>query len=115
MAAYFTEGEPVADHDALARQAAAVGLDEAEARRLLAGDAWAAEVRADEADARRLGITSVPFFVVDRQYGIAGAQPADVVLGALRQAADGSLRACAPPPGAESTDERGQPRAGEPG
>ena len=86
MAAYFTEGEPVADHDALVRQAVAVGLDEAEARRLLGGDAYAAEVRADEADARRLGITSVPFFVVDRRYGIAGAQPADVLLGALRQA-----------------------------
>jgi predicted DsbA family dithiol-disulfide isomerase len=86
MAAYFTEGEPVSDHDALVRRAVAVGLDEAEARRLLAGDAYAAEVRADEADARRLGITSVPFFVVDRRYGIAGAQPADVLLGALRQA-----------------------------
>lgn len=86
MAAYFTEGEPVADHDALARQAQAVGLDQAAVRRVLAGDDHAGEVRADEAEARRLGVTSVPFFVVDRRYGIAGAQPADVLLGALRRA-----------------------------
>lgn len=86
MAAYFTEGEPVADSDALVRRAVAVGVDGAEARRVLEGDAYAAEVRADEDDARRLGITSVPFFVLDRRYGIAGAQSADVLLGALEQA-----------------------------
>ena len=86
MAAYFTEGEPVADPDALVRQAVAVGLDEARARRVLESDTYAGDVRAEEADARRLGITSVPFFVVDRRYGIAGAQSADVLVGALEQA-----------------------------
>lgn len=86
MAAYFTEGEPIADGAALERQAVAVGLDGDNARRVLAGDAFAADVRADQADARRLGITSVPFFVFNRRYGVAGAQPADVLLGALQQA-----------------------------
>jgi predicted DsbA family dithiol-disulfide isomerase len=28
----------------------------------------------------------VPFFVIDRAYGIPGAQPAEVFLGALRKA-----------------------------
>jgi len=28
----------------------------------------------------------VPFFVIDRKYGIPGAQPAEVFLGALRKA-----------------------------
>jgi predicted DsbA family dithiol-disulfide isomerase len=28
----------------------------------------------------------VPFFVLDRAYGISGAQPSDLILGALQQA-----------------------------
>jgi predicted DsbA family dithiol-disulfide isomerase len=28
----------------------------------------------------------VPFFVLDRTFGVSGAQPAEVLLGALRQA-----------------------------
>ncbi|HVM03365.1 MAG TPA: DsbA family oxidoreductase [Acidimicrobiales bacterium] len=103
MAAYFTEGEPLADHQALVRAAVAVGLDGAEAGRVLAGDAYADDVRADQADARRLGISAVPFFVVDRRYGVAGAQPADVVLAALEQAwARRSSR-----PGADASAEGG--------
>ena len=36
--------------------------------------------------AQALGISGVPFFVLDRTYGVSGAQPAEVLLGALRQA-----------------------------
>jgi hypothetical protein len=43
-------------------------------------------VRADEAVASALGITSVPCFVVERAYGAAGAQPADVLAGLLERA-----------------------------
>ena len=43
-------------------------------------------VRADEAEARALGITGVPFFVVDRKYGVSGAQPADQLLAVLERA-----------------------------
>jgi predicted DsbA family dithiol-disulfide isomerase len=59
----------------------------AEARTVLADpDAYAAEVRADEQQAAELGATGVPFFVLDRKYGISGAQPAEVFAQALRQA-----------------------------
>ena len=44
------------------------------------------EVRADEARATALGATGVPFFVIDGTYGVAGAQGADVLLGALERA-----------------------------
>jgi len=43
-------------------------------------------VRREEAEAVELGITGVPFFVVDRRYGISGAQPVEVLLGALERA-----------------------------
>ena len=86
MRATFSEGEPTADHDALVRLAAEVGLDADEARGVLASGRYAEEVRADERDAQRFGITGVPFFVVDRTYGVSGAQPADVLRSVLDKA-----------------------------
>jgi predicted DsbA family dithiol-disulfide isomerase len=91
MRAYLTEGQAIGDRDVLVAAARDVGLDEQDARAVLEGDRYAAEVRRDEAVARQIGITGVPFFVVDGRLGISGAQPADVLLGALERAwADGS-------------------------
>ena len=84
LRATFTEGEPIGDVETLVRLAAEVGLDAEEARDVLRGSRFADEVRADEREAQRFGITGVPFFVVDRTYGVSGAQPAD----ALRQVLD---------------------------
>jgi len=39
-------------------------------REVLESEAFAAEVRADEADAQELGVSGVPFFVVDGRFGI---------------------------------------------
>jgi predicted DsbA family dithiol-disulfide isomerase len=86
FAAYFTDGEAIADRDTLARLAGEVGLDAAEVRDMLASDAYAADVRADEARAGQLGITGVPFFAIDEKFGISGAQSAKVITDALMQA-----------------------------
>ena len=86
LAAYLVDGEPIGDPDALVRLAAEAGLDEPGARAVLASDRYLDAVRADEAQARALGITGVPFFVVDAAYGVSGAQPADVLLDVLRTA-----------------------------
>ncbi|MEV5314173.1 MULTISPECIES: DsbA family oxidoreductase [unclassified Streptomyces] len=86
--ANFAEEQSVFDDtERLVEIAVAAGLDAAEARTVLADpDAYAAEVRADEQEAAQLGATGVPFFVLDRKYGISGAQPADVFTQALTQA-----------------------------
>jgi predicted DsbA family dithiol-disulfide isomerase len=86
LLAYFTEGEPIGDVDTLVRLAGQAGLDEGEARSVLESDKYLADVREDQATARMLGISGVPFFVLDRTFGVSGAQPAEVLLGALRQA-----------------------------
>jgi len=86
LAATFTEGAPIGDPDTLVGLAAEVGLDPDEVRATVDGDAYAAEVRADERRATALGISAVPFFVVDGAYGVSGAQPPDVLLGVLEQA-----------------------------
>ena len=85
MRAYFTEGELIGDADALARLALEVGLPEDKVRELLAGDRYAQEVREDERTAMSLGINAVPFFVVDRRMGAAGAHPAEALGELLRR------------------------------
>ena len=86
MKAYFTEGLPISDIDTLIRLAVDIGLNGEEARAALKSDAHAAEVRADEEMAAAFGIHGVPFFVLNRKYGISGAQPSDVFLEALERA-----------------------------
>lgn len=88
LKAAFTDGEPVGDREALVRLVAEAGLDADEARTVLAEGTYADAVRADEAEAQRFGISGVPFFVVDRTYGVSGAQPADVLLQVLEKAWD---------------------------
>ncbi|MBL7965296.1 MAG: DsbA family oxidoreductase [Flavobacteriales bacterium] len=83
--AYFCEGVHLADRQELLRLAKEVGLDHAEAKRVIESDAFTAEVRADEAEAQRLALRGVPFFVLDGRYGISGAQDSNVFLNALRK------------------------------
>jgi|ERR1700754_3096784 predicted DsbA family dithiol-disulfide isomerase len=84
--AYLGEGQLVADHATLVRLGAEAGLDADDVRHVLASDRFAKEVRAEEREARALGINSVPFFVIDRTYGVSGAQPSETLLEALNTA-----------------------------
>jgi predicted DsbA family dithiol-disulfide isomerase len=82
----LSEEQPIGDRDVLVRLAAEAGLDADAARAVLGGDRFAQAVRDDEEEARNLGIRGVPFFVLDRAIGVSGAQPTEVLLGALTQA-----------------------------
>jgi predicted DsbA family dithiol-disulfide isomerase len=86
LAAYFVETENVADHDTLSHIAAGVGLDEVRVKEVLTGDEYADAVEGDVREAVSLGATGVPFYVVDRKYGIAGAQPVEVFAQVLEKA-----------------------------
>jgi predicted DsbA family dithiol-disulfide isomerase len=88
MRAYLTEGELVSDHATLRRLAAEVGIPDAEVADLLATERLAEEVRDDERTAAALGITAVPFFVVDRAIAASGAQPPELLRELLRRAAE---------------------------
>ena len=77
MKAYLEEGVLMSDHEALVRLATEIGISECETRHMLGGDEYLADVQADLDRARGLGITGVPFFVLDGKYGVSGAQPAE--------------------------------------
>lgn len=69
----FIANLDVGNHDVLTEVAVSLGLNEAEVREVLAGERYADEVRADEYMAARLGIRSVPAYVVDGEKTFTGA------------------------------------------
>ncbi|MEU3918717.1 DsbA family oxidoreductase [Streptomyces sp. NPDC029004] len=88
--ANFAEERSVFEPEILVDLAVEAGLDADEARAVLADeDAYADDVRADEREAAELGATGVPFFVLDRRYGVSGGQPAELFTKALEQAWQG--------------------------
>jgi predicted DsbA family dithiol-disulfide isomerase len=86
FAAYFAEGADLADMETLTALAEDAGLEAQAARDVLATDAYRDAVMQDQAEAQHLGITGVPFFVLGGRYGVSGAQPPEVLAGALARA-----------------------------
>ena len=82
----LVEGEVLDDPDTLVRLAGEVGVPAEEVWDVLATDRYADEVAADIRTARELGIGGVPFFVIDRRYGVSGAQTPEVFVQALETA-----------------------------
>lgn len=84
--AYFTDTKNVGDINTLADLAESAGIDCSKALEVLNDEtAFANEVRGDERTAQQIGVTGVPFFVVNQKYSISGAQPQETFLGALTQ------------------------------
>jgi predicted DsbA family dithiol-disulfide isomerase len=86
--AFFLEGRDVGDHGFLIEVAAEVGMDVGAVRLLLDGDADKETVREEIATAQRLGVTGVPFFIFAGQFGMPGAQPADILASAITKAGE---------------------------
>lgn len=73
--AYFAEGRHLGRLDELVELAFDAGLDPDQAQQALVEDRHADAVDADCAAAAALGITGVPFTMIDGRWGIPGAQP----------------------------------------
>lgn len=85
MKAHLCEGEVLDDLDTLLRLGVETGLPEEETRQVLHSTRYTDQVNADLHQARRLGITGVPFFVLNNTHAISGAQPLEVFTQALTQ------------------------------
>jgi predicted DsbA family dithiol-disulfide isomerase len=84
--AYFTDGRNLSDRATLTAVAVEGGLDAGEVNEFLAGDRGAAEVRRWEQQGQRLGISGVPFFVVNGAVALSGAQSPETFRAAIEQA-----------------------------
>lgn len=91
--AYFTHGRNPSDQEVLVETAAAVGLDAAEARDVLASDRFADHVRNLERQWWEAGVASVPTLIINDKYVITGGQPAATFERALRHIAQESAAA----------------------
>jgi predicted DsbA family dithiol-disulfide isomerase len=86
LRAHFIEGADLSDRDTLVALLSEVGAEPGRIRAVLDSREYVYAVRDDIEEAERLGANGVPFFVIDRKYGISGAQPAETFLQALRTA-----------------------------
>jgi len=73
--AYFTEGRDIGDSAVLCDIAAAIGMERDVVDRLLSSDADIEDIRARDAHSRKMGVNSVPTFIVGQQHAVPGAQP----------------------------------------
>lgn len=86
LSAHFEHGVDIGAREALVKVGTDAGLSATDINEALDTDKYADDVRHDFAEARALGVTGVPFFVIDRKYGLSGAQPAELFSQALEQA-----------------------------
>ncbi len=85
--ANFEDGRNVGDHAVLANLAESVGMDRKLVESLLASEADKDTVIGEIEAAQKMGVNGVPFFIMDGQYAISGAQTPDVLAGAFRDIA----------------------------
>jgi len=84
--AYFLDGVDLTARENLVAVAASAGLERALAESWLDDPQARAAVAAEDARAREIGIEGVPFFIFDGRIGVSGAQPAEALLDAMKQA-----------------------------
>jgi predicted DsbA family dithiol-disulfide isomerase len=86
LKAYFSDGENVDDPNTLIKLGAEIGLNESEIKSMLASNQFDDAVDQDIYESRLIGVRGVPFFVLDRKFGISGAQPDEVFEETLEKA-----------------------------
>ncbi len=72
--AFFLEGMDIGDIDALVKIAQRAEMDPTMVRRLLAGETDTEDLQAREEHARKMGVNSVPTFILANQAVVTGAQ-----------------------------------------
>jgi len=83
--AYFTDGVDLSKDENLTSTAVEAGLKEELVGRILADDASQMTVALAEKEMQKLGITGVPFYIINNRYGISGAQPTETFVKALEE------------------------------
>jgi predicted DsbA family dithiol-disulfide isomerase len=83
---HFEQGRDIGSQEYLTALGRDLGIGATEVSELFTTEKYSDDVRADFEEARALGISGVPFFVIDRKFGLSGAQPAETFTAALNQA-----------------------------
>ncbi|MEO0916164.1 MAG: DsbA family oxidoreductase [Pseudomonadota bacterium] len=86
--AYFVDGRDIGDHEVLADIADTAEMDAAMVAKLLASDADTDDIRARDAHSRKIGVGSVPTFIVGGKHAVPGAQPPEMWVGVINEIKD---------------------------
>jgi len=84
---FFLEGRNLADRQTLLDLAQRGGLPRADAERCLEQQLLRNAVEEQDEHARKLGVEGVPFFIFDHKLAVSGAQPPEVLVQAMSEAA----------------------------
>lgn len=85
LKAYFTDGIDLSKKENLVKVAVSIGLEAQSVNNLLNSNDGLAEVELAEAEMQKLGVSGVPFYIINRQYGMSGAQPTTTFKQALEE------------------------------
>jgi len=85
MKAYFTDGMNLANTSDLLQLIIELGFDSVKAKDILDSDQYADQVKAEIEEAKQVGVQGVPFFVLNRKYGVSGAQQEEYFYNVLQQ------------------------------
>lgn len=76
--AYFTKGQDIGDKQVLADIAETIGMEREVVLRLLEGDSDRDLIQSRDTHSRKMGVSSVPTFIVANQHAVPGAQPPEL-------------------------------------
>ncbi len=76
--AYFVDARDIGDDEVLADIADSIEMDAAVVTRLLKSDVDAQDIRDRDAHSRKMGVNSVPTFIVANTHAVPGAQPPEL-------------------------------------
>lgn len=85
MKAYFEEGIDLTNTQNVTEIATKNGLDEELVLQLLNSNEGVNEVHMIQESMRAMGISGVPFFIINDQYGLSGAVPAEQLVQAFKE------------------------------
>jgi predicted DsbA family dithiol-disulfide isomerase len=83
--AYFTDGIDLSKEENLVYTAVAAGIQQEKVKNILSDDAEQMAIVFAEEEMYKLGITGVPFYIINNRYGVSGAQPTETFVKALRE------------------------------
>lgn len=85
FALFFLEGANLADNAILVEAADAIGMDKSFVEEFLQSDKDLELIKTQVQHAHEIGVTGVPFFIINRKHGIPGAVPSENLVSAFEQ------------------------------
>ncbi len=85
MKAYFTDGVDLSKKENLVDVAVQAGLDAEQVEKILADENAMVQVALAEQELSKLGISGVPFYIINNKHGISGAQSSETFVKAFQE------------------------------